>query len=198
MIYSILALLGYVFSSFEPPPSSPLADVFLRSLTSLIFFRICQLIISTKNLCYFRIWFFNSAYLFLFVYPILFLPPFSPFHSLSNHGLYPSFHIHIHNSYYHTCKPTYKLPLPPKKHFYNRFLTIGTLLSFWKNKSCYNLFYYLPNLKYLQRILYFFNLFFFSLGLLVYLRTSIFVYNIQNCFFFLKPSLKPVFLTDVE
>ena len=78
MTYSILLWRFWdtFFFSFSPHLLfSPLTDVFLRSLTFLIFFTTFQLIISTKNpgvLCYFRFWFFNSDHLFA-VNPILFL-----------------------------------------------------------------------------------------------------------------------------
>lgn len=61
---------NFSFFLFEPPPFSPLADVFLRSLTLLNLLTFFQLIISTKKLgvlCYFRIWFFNSDHLFLYI-----------------------------------------------------------------------------------------------------------------------------------
>ena len=127
---------------------------------------------------------------FLVVYPILFL-----LQSLSfililffNHGLYTSFHIHFTFTFILpllATKTNYQ-PLPPKKHFYNHFLTLE--LSFLEKQTCYNnlFYYYLPKYLPTKDSLFLYLLFQKFLGLVVYLRISIFVRNIQNCFFFFQ------------
>jgi len=109
LLYSPLALLRYLFLSFfsSHPPSSPLADVLLRSLTFLIFLRTSLLIISTKNprvSYYFRIWFFKS---FLVVcYSSLNLSISFPF-SFSIMACIPLFTFTSHShSYYHYLQQT--------------------------------------------------------------------------------------------
>jgi len=132
LLYSPLALLDYFFSFFRATPILPHLPMYsCDPLPSSYSFRTSQLY--QRKICsiidYFLI-FLQFWPFFLVVYPILFLPLFYSHLSFIffNHGLYTF--SHSHTTY---LQQTNYQAFPPKKHFYNHFLTLE-LSSLWKNK----------------------------------------------------------------